>query len=420
MAESKSNSGHVVDRTETIYEGEIWGMENVYIFPGDMKRDVRGILWVIPPTSTAAIEYADDPGFVGQHYAYDLIKQSIQEGHIPQDEWVIVVAANHRWSLEQCSSNAKDVFREQGLSYAKHIDLCGCCTTPDGKQYLNAVYAIGEGANAIDFGDPELTNVIMSDPILYPPMKIPEDIASNITLAMNPNNYDPTTPSGEATLNAFEELKEILPPDNIVESNQDAFNTAAIAAGILALVNFAADLIDMFGPQGGDLEDTPGPLDEDLEEIGVMDDPAGTPESKQKDQGTPTPSPVAACADYQSPQVIITSDRLVFNARQDAILMSAGTYIGISATEAVGIDVGGSGHFTVNAPEIHLGLDSVEPLILGQQMHDWCVELIDKIQMLTYTNSGGPTGPAINAAILDTLKTDFVWDYIKSDQNYTL
>ena len=44
--------------------------------------------------------------------------------------------------------------------------------------------------------------------------------------------------------------------------------------------------------------------------------------------------------EYAGEQVIISSNRLVFNARKDSILISSNQYINLSAGDKVTIDVG--------------------------------------------------------------------------------
>ena len=51
-------------------------------------------------------------------------------------------------------------------------------------------------------------------------------------------------------------------------------------------------------------------------------------------------------------------------------------------------------------------------------MTNWLSSLIDALRSFTYTNSGGPTGPAINIYLLDQLEATL--DQLKSRQNKTL
>ena len=40
-------------KMETVYDAEIWGLENVYIFA--QNKNPRGVIWVIPPPNIAPI-----------------------------------------------------------------------------------------------------------------------------------------------------------------------------------------------------------------------------------------------------------------------------------------------------------------------------------------------------------------------------
>jgi hypothetical protein len=146
---------------------------------------------------------------------------------------------------------------------------------------------------------------------------------------------------------------------------------------------------------------------------GVTADPASDPAEEAKETSGSEP---AGCSDFTGPQIVITSDRLVFDAKADSILLSSNTHIGLSAKENVGIDA--EGYFTIDSPEINLGLHATEPILLGDKTGDWLDGLINAIQMLTYTNAGGPTGPAINAATLNVYKQTI--NTLKSPQNKTL
>ena len=59
---------------------------------------------------------------------------------------------------------------------------------------------------------------------------------------------------------------------------------------------------------------------------------------------------------YQGKQVIITSDRLIFNAKEDSIFSSDST-IAFSTNKDFHINTssGPNGKFIVNSPKIHLG-----------------------------------------------------------------
>ena len=111
---------------------------------------------------------------------------------------------------------------------------------------------------------------------------------------------------------------------------------------------------------------------------------------------------------YIGKQVIINSDRLIFNAKDDSILLFSDKAIGFSTNGDFHFDTfnNGTNKFIVNAPKIYLGLrfDNTyanEPALLGNQTEKWLNELIDVIsgilddirQKISYNCTGEVTGP---------------------------
>ena len=81
---------------------------------------------------------------------------------------------------------------------------------------------------------------------------------------------------------------------------------------------------------------------------------------------------------YQGKQVIINSDRLVFNAREDSILFYSDQAIGFSTNGSFHFDTGilDENKFVVNAPNIYLGLNyegdlPYSPAILGYELGEY-------------------------------------------------
>ena len=111
---------------------------------------------------------------------------------------------------------------------------------------------------------------------------------------------------------------------------------------------------------------------------------------------------------YDDNQIIINSDRLIFNAKQDSILFSSNKIIGFNTNGSFHFD--SEKNFIVNSNKIILGLKKTadgaiiygqEPAILGHQMDEFISELIDAIIHLTedietkvsfIDSSGTPTG----------------------------
>ena len=111
---------------------------------------------------------------------------------------------------------------------------------------------------------------------------------------------------------------------------------------------------------------------------------------------------------YQGKQIIINSDRILFNAKKDSILCFSDKAIGFSTNGSIHFDTSNrdDNNFIVNSPNIYLGLDyrddlPKEPAVLGDSLEDLLNEILDIIQNLwdatlyevSYTESGKYTGP---------------------------
>ena len=271
---------------------------------------------------------------------------------------------------------------------------------------------MGDGCGEIDFNDDTITNIVMIDPVLTADVEIPDEFIQNISMINNPLNHDPTTGLGQATLSAQEALTEKLPPENVITTNDPKFDFFNLASIGFAALNFLAGLGDLFGGLNKEL-----PWEDHAEEPFITSSLSTKPPPEDKSAPNEPPQiQTQSPAEFTRPQVVINSDRILINSKSDDIRLSSNIHIGLSALEAVGIDAGN--HFTVNSPEIYLGLGATEPLILGDQMTNWLSSLLDALRSFTYTNSGGPTGPAINIYLLDQLEATL--DQLKSRQNKTL
>tara|TARA_Y100001963_G_C6548592_1_gene338800 strand:+ start:195 stop:578 length:384 start_codon:yes stop_codon:yes gene_type:complete len=119
---------------------------------------------------------------------------------------------------------------------------------------------------------------------------------------------------------------------------------------------------------------------------------------------------------YEGQQVVINSDRLLFNARTDSILLISDESVGISTNGTFNVD--SLDKTVINSPEIYLGLDAVEPVVLGDTLLGLLEELIDAILAETHPTPVGPSGPPINAADYSSIKSRL--STFLSPQNYTL
>lgn len=131
--------------------------------------------------------------------------------------------------------------------------------------------------------------------------------------------------------------------------------------------------------------------------------------------------------EYTQPQAIIDSGRLLFNAKEDSILMFSSKAIGLSSVSSVNID---TGKFIANADRIDLGLDAEEPLLRGNKTTDF---LNDVLSILEQVGNGfteaisSPPGSPISSLLtrgpqiqgrLTELKRKI--EDLKSKQNFTL
>ena len=90
---------------------------------------------------------------------------------------------------------------------------------------------------------------------------------------------------------------------------------------------------------------------------------------------------------YKGQQIVLSSGRLLLNARSDSVFITSQKYINLSAGDKVTIDVGPDDSdneenmFLVNAPKIQFGLDRrgtpVEPIVKGDKLEEILNELIE-------------------------------------------
>ena len=82
---------------------------------------------------------------------------------------------------------------------------------------------------------------------------------------------------------------------------------------------------------------------------------------------------------YQGKQIIIDSDRLIFNAKNDSILLFSDKAIGFSTNGSFNFDTSDKkdSKFIVNSPNIYFGLKDgdlpTEPVILGHRFQEWMI-----------------------------------------------
>lgn len=112
---------------------------------------------------------------------------------------------------------------------------------------------------------------------------------------------------------------------------------------------------------------------------------------------------------YNKNQIILTSDRLIFNTKDDNIFFTSKKDIVLSSAGDIHFNVGSSGgssnKFILNSPRINLGLNGLQPVPKGDNLNDFQTQLLNAINNLA-TNLASATGfgvgtvttPTINAA----------------------
>jgi hypothetical protein len=128
-------------------------------------------------------------------------------------------------------------------------------------------------------------------------------------------------------------------------------------------------------------------------------------------------------------QVIINSDRLIFNARNESILLYSLTSIGFSTKGNFHFDTKNepNNKFIVNAPNIYLGIGDqktgklpTEPAVLGKRLENLLIELLDFLELLLvdicYNISGISTSPGTPTA-MNPANGSILDQRIKSIQN---
>lgn len=92
-----------------------------------------------------------------------------------------------------------------------------------------------------------------------------------------------------------------------------------------------------------------------------------------------------------TPQVLLSSGRIVFNSTQQEIIAFAKKGIGLSSDTSIAIDA--KEDISLNSNKIELGTDADEPLILGNKFKTWAENLIDTLATLTVITPTGPSSP---------------------------
>lgn len=86
-------------------------------------------------------------------------------------------------------------------------------------------------------------------------------------------------------------------------------------------------------------------------------------------------------SEYSEPQIILNSDRILFNAKKDSIFLFANKSIGLASKGTINFDI--EEYLIVNSKKNYLGLnspDEQEPAVLGGQLKDFLDDLMDLLE----------------------------------------
>jgi len=125
--------------------------------------------------------------------------------------------------------------------------------------------------------------------------------------------------------------------------------------------------------------------------------------------------------EYEGKQVVINSDRLLFNAKNDSLLVYSNKHMAFSANNHIHFNTGDEGDFVINSNKIFLGLEGdknapAEHAVLGDKleriMNDMLEMVEEMIFSLEYTYPPycvappvGPNVPAVGVPVFATVKT---------------
>ena len=130
---------------------------------------------------------------------------------------------------------------------------------------------------------------------------------------------------------------------------------------------------------------------------------------------------------YLGNQIIINSGRVTLNSKDDSVFLFGKKAIGFSSAGTINFD--SDDKFIVNSPQIYLGLNSVEPLVKGNQLELILNDILDILNTLGSKLLFAQDSNGVFLTSVITASTTLVADIkrlkplikdIKSNQNYTL
>jgi hypothetical protein len=99
---------------------------------------------------------------------------------------------------------------------------------------------------------------------------------------------------------------------------------------------------------------------------------------------------------------LINLDKLRINAKNGSIILSANNSFTVTTNNNVNID--NKTKVNINSPEIYLGENAKEPLVLGNELTSLLEKLIDEINKLTVLTPQGPSSTPVNKPQFSIIK----------------
>jgi hypothetical protein len=134
--------------------------------------------------------------------------------------------------------------------------------------------------------------------------------------------------------------------------------------------------------------------------------------------------------EFSGKQIILNSDTVVLNSRDGTLVGMAKNGIGFSTEGDITLDA--TGTTTVASPVINLGFEAEEPVVLGNQLEEILLgildeigKMVDAITAMSVPTGTGPSGPPVNSPQFLSVKTvglkaiENKLENIKSKQNFT-
>jgi exonuclease VII small subunit len=130
---------------------------------------------------------------------------------------------------------------------------------------------------------------------------------------------------------------------------------------------------------------------------------------------------------YDKEQILINSDRVSINSKDDSIFLFSNKVIGLSSNE--GLHFNTNENIIFNSNKIQLGLDAKEPLVKGNQLYNLLERLINDLENVgeqlneSIDSNGNPipqTQTAGNNLIKSCKRIRKLLKNINSTQNYTI